>query len=182
MSYKSTHNEKKTTLTPLGRYKVLTRLLRYTQSLPPSEAKVAHFIMDRTIGFNNYYESIPYRHFLYGVVRQEDGVQITFPVGLGICTIKKAIRGLESKGLIHRYRTNEMRGTFYYLNYAWECDGIAPMWIIEPEDEDPSFYDRETILPNNKRLKTVPQSTGQKLIRPRPKLSPPRGTKDIPRK
>jgi hypothetical protein len=129
-------DEKKVYLTVKGRHKALSRLCRYGQVLPASSFKVLIFIYDRTIGFGNSFESIPYKHFREGVVRRKDGVRICGGVGLGLTTIKKAIRNLIEIGVVTRYRTPTLRGTYYWLNYEWSQPGLLPMWEITEDDYD----------------------------------------------
>lgn len=65
-------------------------LARYTAS----EAKVAHFCIERTARFNKRSERVPMRHMLQGIPKVIAGL------GLARNTIKRALKGLEDKGFL----------------------------------------------------------------------------------
>ena len=65
-------------------------LARYTAS----EAKVAHFCIERTARFNKRSERVPMRHMLQGIPKVIAGL------GLARNTIKRALKGLEQKGFL----------------------------------------------------------------------------------
>jgi len=74
-------------------------LARYTAS----EAKVAHFCIERTARFNKRSERVPMRHMLRGIPDVVSGL------GLARNTIKRALKGLEDKGFLvvhHRKAVN----------------------------------------------------------------------------
>lgn len=75
-------------------------LARYTAS----EAKVAHFCIERTARFNKRSERIPMRHMLEGIPKVIAGL------GLARNTIKRALRGLESKGFIKLHPQKDANG------------------------------------------------------------------------
>lgn len=121
---------------PTNQYVILTRLIRYGQALTLAEFKVLMFIYDRSLGFRKLIESIPYRHFFDGVI-SSNGDRITFGVGLGETALKKALRGLERKGVIMRGRSeNPWMGTYYKINVVWCNDGIQQMWIPDVSQPD----------------------------------------------
>lgn len=75
-------------------------LARYTAS----EAKVAHFCIERTARFNKRSERIPMRHMLHGIPKVIAGL------GLARNTIKRALRGLERKGFIKLHPQKDANG------------------------------------------------------------------------
>lgn len=77
-----------------------THLHEYTAS----EAKVAHFCIQRTVRFNKRSETIPMHHMLHGVPEVVSGL------GLARNTIKRAMRGLESKGFLRVHHRKARSG------------------------------------------------------------------------
>jgi len=75
-------------------------LARYTAS----EAKVAHFCIERTVRFNKRSERVPMRHMLKGIPKVIAGL------GLARNTIKRALKGLESKGFLKVHPQKDANG------------------------------------------------------------------------
>ena len=119
-------------LSSLGRLKVVTRFLRYGQSLAPEVLKVLLFILDRTVGWNKAMVAISRRDFMNGTRSRRRNELSCLPIGLSMDVVNEAIALLVEVGAI---RANTIRASTYYsLNYDWEVPGLMPMWEVDEDD------------------------------------------------
>lgn len=102
-----------------NKYLILHWLIRNTLDFTNAEFKVLLFTWDRTIVYNHWTEAIPYSHFMQGVHRSFDGALHSPGTGMGEGSLKKAIRGLVTRGILVRVKNVNARGTIYRINTRW---------------------------------------------------------------
>jgi len=121
---------------PTNQFYILKRMMRYGMALTSAEFKVYCFIYDRTFSWSKDVESIPYTHFIDGVVGS-DGRRWAFGVGMAEKALQRAIKGLCDKGAIRRARPgNPWLGTCYWHNLEWEAPGIEKLPLPEKLQPD----------------------------------------------
>ncbi|MDR5727955.1 MAG: hypothetical protein RB191_11075 [Terriglobia bacterium] len=118
-------------LSELGQLKLLTRLVRFGQILPPQEYKVLLAIFDRTYAWRKSEAVIPNDHFLHGVSGGR-GELAAAPLGLSQRELERAIEGLVNVRAIRRFGTPEP--ITYSINLEWQPQGFRRMWEIAESD------------------------------------------------
>ena len=123
--------EKKSYLTVRGKYKVAQWLMQHGEALTSDELKVATFIFNMTIAWDNSFEAVSYSDFRRGV-RRRNGKQKCLPIGLQMSALKSAINLLVNKGVIFRHQVGTR--PFYQLNTDWRASSDLETWELEESD------------------------------------------------